>query len=102
MDNQRLISLLVFCFSIFMLWEAWQKHEHPVVPGATPASATVASSAAVPSLSSIPGTGVRVPTSVPSVSNTSAVVKTDLFIADISAQGGDLIRLELTKHRATN
>ena len=30
-----------------------------------------------------------------------AVIKTDLFNAEVSSQGGDLVHLELTKHRAT-
>jgi YidC/Oxa1 family membrane protein insertase len=29
MDTQRIIPLLVFLFSSFMLWEAWQRHQHP-------------------------------------------------------------------------
>ncbi len=29
MDNQRLILLLVFSFSVVMLWDAWQKQEQP-------------------------------------------------------------------------
>ena len=104
MDNQRLILLVVFFFSAFMLWEAWQKHEHPgLSTTATAASAVTASSAAVPTLSSIPATTGGVPATAAATGNApEAVVKTDLFIANISAQGGDLIRLELTRHQATN
>ena len=104
MDNQRLILLVVFCFSAFMLWEGWQKHEHPVLStAATATSTTTASNAAVPTLSSIPATTGGVPITTATLGNVpKAVVKTDLFIADISAQGGDLIRLELIKHHATN
>ena len=40
MDNRRLILLLVFSFSLVMLWDGWQKHNQPKV------AAPVASAAA--------------------------------------------------------
>jgi YidC/Oxa1 family membrane protein insertase len=103
MDNQRLILLAVFCFSIFMLWEGWQKHEHPGLPATTTTPTAVASSGDVPTLSPTPTAKDGVPATATVAANApKAVIKTDLFVADISAQGGDLVRLELTKHRATN
>jgi YidC/Oxa1 family membrane protein insertase len=33
MDTQRLILFIVFSFSILMLWDAWQKEQHPVPVG---------------------------------------------------------------------
>ena len=38
MDNRRLILLLVFSFSLVMLWDGWQKHNQPKAP-ATAAAA---------------------------------------------------------------
>ena len=32
MDTRRLILVLIFSFSVIMLWEAWQKHNAPKVP----------------------------------------------------------------------
>ena len=29
MDTQRLILFVVFAFSLLMLWENWQKAQHP-------------------------------------------------------------------------
>ena len=29
MDNRRLILLVIFFFSLAMLWSAWQKHNNP-------------------------------------------------------------------------
>jgi hypothetical protein len=29
MDNRRLLLLLVFSFSLVMLWDAWQKYNQP-------------------------------------------------------------------------
>ena len=105
MQNQRLILLLVFSFSLVMLWEAWQKQGQPkpvpatavatqgtVTSGAIPTPTQAASPTAIPA-AALPQ--IAVPTTV------KAGVKTDLFKAEISAEGGNLVRLELTKHRAT-
>jgi YidC/Oxa1 family membrane protein insertase len=105
MDNQRLFLLAVFGFSLFMLWNAWQKQGQPVAPAAVqsaqPAATVNADNVPKPSVP----TAVAVPT-VPSVSPADngaarAVVKTDLFTAEISASGGGLVRLELNQYRAT-
>jgi YidC/Oxa1 family membrane protein insertase len=29
MDNRRLLLLIVFSFSLVMLWDAWQKYSQP-------------------------------------------------------------------------
>jgi YidC/Oxa1 family membrane protein insertase len=105
MDNRRLILVLIFGFSILMLWEGWQRQHAPkpvpaVTDSAIPAApvATTAKSSAVPTPSaSLPGA----PNSSTSTSQAKFVrVKTDLFKADISSEGGDIVRLELLKHRA--
>ncbi len=111
MDKKRLntILLLTFMFSLFMLWDAWERAHKPppapaveataetgAVPGAPAAAPSVATASAVPTIASaapaaaLPGAGVP-----------KATVKTDLYTAEISAQGGDLVFLELEKHRAT-
>lgn len=111
MDNQRLILLLVFFFSLFMLWDGWQKHNQPVPNGPTTqsvqqtASQTPGASAApTTTLTSAPPVS---PSAVPapsqaaiSASAAKAVVKTDLYLAEISSTGGDLVRLELNQHKA--
>jgi YidC/Oxa1 family membrane protein insertase len=110
MDNRRLILLLVFSFALIMLWEAWQKQNapHPAAPSASAASTPAVTAAAAPTplanalpgatpLAAAPGAGgVDSPAKV-----ATAVVRTDLFEAEISSLGGDLQRLELIKHRAT-
>lgn len=106
MDNRRLILLVVFVFSLAMLWEAWQKHGQPkpATTAGTPA-ASVAGGTPVPTPtpSATPTPGA-VPTAVPATAASAApvtTVTTDLFRVDVSAQGGDLVRLELLQHKAT-
>ena len=107
MDNQRLILLLVFLFSLFMLWDGWQKQNQPapattsertaavtgIIPTPTPASSSMPSTSPsavpMPAQAGLAATGLK------------AVVKTDLYHAEISSVGGDLVRLELTQHKAT-
>jgi YidC/Oxa1 family membrane protein insertase len=105
MDNQRLILSLVFCFSLVMLWNAWQKHGQPVpVTQSVPAGAPGAVPGSVPAAS-----GLRAPQAVaqaavvqPAVAAPAITVKSDLMVAEISAQGGDVVRLELTQHKESD
>jgi YidC/Oxa1 family membrane protein insertase len=115
MDTQRLILLLVFFFSSMMLWEAWQKQGQPPsvatstsVSGAAsgPAAQVTGQSvsdAAVPSAPTFANSAAVVPGAEAAVASTAQTIKitTDLVSAEISAQGGDLVRLELLKHFAT-
>ncbi|MBV2234477.1 MAG: membrane protein insertase YidC [Sterolibacterium sp.] len=118
MDTQRLILLLVFSFSLIMLWEAWQKQEHPVAasaPSAVAARSVTSAADAVPTPASTATTAATSGDTAATVPDTAAAakdvsrtqfarqtIKTDLFLAEISAQGGDLVRLELPGHHATN
>jgi YidC/Oxa1 family membrane protein insertase len=110
MDNQRLILLLVFLFSVFMLWDGWQKQNLPqpvaakdqTLQQAGPAAASTAPTpttnlAAKPAAAAVPmpAQSAALPTGA------RAVVKTDVFMAEISSQGGDVVKLELPQHKAT-
>jgi YidC/Oxa1 family membrane protein insertase len=104
MDKKRLNALLLvtFMFSLFMLWDAWERaHRPPPAPAATESAATAvpgapaAGPAAVPTVAATPGA------TVPAANVPKATVQTDLYKAEISAQGGDLVYLELETHRAT-
>ena len=102
MDKKRLNALLfvTFVFSVFMLWDAWQRsHKPPPAPEAETATNVVpgapAAAGPVPTVATTPAA------TVPAANVPKAMVHTDLIKAEISAQGGDLIFLELEKHRAT-
>jgi len=59
MDTQRLILLVIFSFSLLMLWEAWEKEKRPK-PAATPPAAQQS----IPLPSKPPAPGAQAPGSV--------------------------------------
>lgn len=101
MDTQRLIMFVVFSFSILMLWDAWQKDQHPQPTQNMPA--TVASSTSgvpVPGKSAPTLPHAVVPDDVQQLPKGERIkVHTDTLYVEIDTVGGDIRRLELTKHR---
>ena len=103
MDTRRLILVFVFSFSLVMLWEAWQKHNNPQAPLATTPPATA--------IAPVPGATASAPVSAASVPDGNAAsasakaeiikVKTDLFVADVSTQGGTIVGHELNNYKAS-
>lgn len=108
MDNRRLILFVIFSFSILMLWDAWQREHTPQPVAATEQTInqTTKQSADVPAVSSTLATTA---TDAPNAEagfklekGQRITVETDLFKADIETVGGDLRKLELLKHRASD
>lgn len=107
MDTQRLILLVIFSFSLLMLWEAWEKEKRPkpAPPAAAqqqsvPAPAAPASPAAPagPPASAKPAPAA-VPGAAPAAKGDTVLVTTDLMRAEIDTLGGTLKRVELLKHK---
>ncbi len=109
MDTQRLVLLVIFSFSLLMLWEAWEKEKRPK-PAATPPPAQQQSvpapskPAAAPSPSATPGepakpSSAAVPSSAARAKGETVRVRTDLLFAEIDTLGGTLKRLELLRHK---
>ena len=114
MDIRRTILLMIFSFSLLMLWNNWQVHQGnpPLLGGATPAvTPTSAVTAGSNVDSNAPAAGVPV---APTVGNTTAPVvgvpgvataappqsqtvdfKTDVLHLTFDLQGAQLIRAEL-------
>ena len=100
MDNRRLILLLVFTFSLVMLWDAWQKYNQPKVAPTAATAAQVSNAAPQPSASlqaAVPGTtpATAVPVKAENVS-----LKTDLFSVEVSTLGGNIVTLDLNRYNA--
>ena len=113
MDTKRLILFVIFSMSILMLWDAWQNKNAPA-PVAQQVSTTNTAGVASND-SSIPdaGTGQNAAVNTTPIEQAAVgdyklsagqriSVTTDLYKADIDTTGGDLRRLELLKHRASN
>lgn len=106
MKLQRIIPLVIFTLSSFMLWDAWQASHLK-----KPVEVKVNANASLPSLQAGPTSSLS-STTLPSQGQSAAVVQdkgvlaqggtihvvTDQVVADISTVGGDLRDLSLTHH----
>ncbi|HWN30411.1 MAG TPA: membrane protein insertase YidC [Burkholderiales bacterium] len=102
MDTQRLFLLIVFCLSVFLLVDAWQRGNSPAQ--APHAEQPVKTQQVAPTPSEKLAAVQQAQTS-PQAAATEAgkkiSVKTDYLLAEIDTAGGDLRKLELMKHRDT-
>ena len=103
MDNRRLILLLVFSFSLVMLWDSWQKYNQPKIAAPTAALGAGQISAGTPQ----PSASLQAAVAAPAASTASVLakaetvtVKTDLFEAEVSTQGGDIVGLVLKRYNS--
>lgn len=106
MDNRRLILLFVFLFSLVMLWDAWIKHNQPPVAAVTaPAVTATDPAAAAPQPSAnlqraVADAGKTAPVvEAPGKAETISI-KTDLYTAEVSTQGGDIVGLALRRYKS--
>ena len=106
MDTRRLILVFIFSLSLVMLWDAWQKHNQPPLPVQTSASSATVNGSSVPASPTAqvtPASTLPVPTatSAPAVEKAQTIsIKTDLLLAEISTQGGDIVGLELNHYKS--
>ncbi|MDD3380343.1 MAG: membrane protein insertase YidC [Rugosibacter sp.] len=112
MDNRRLILLLVFSFSLVMLWDGWQKHNAPATQlvsavkqiGDTPQpsmpSLADVHNPSAPGLPAVTSNGNATPVN-PAVKPQTIKVETDLLAVEISTLGGDIVQLDLKKHHSS-
>jgi YidC/Oxa1 family membrane protein insertase len=91
MDTQRVVLFVIFSFSLFLLWDAWQKEQRVSAP------VPKAAEEYVPPLSEAPPTPRPESASLTQVGE-AVSVRTDLVAAEINLLGGDLRRLELVEY----
>lgn len=105
MDSQRLILLLILTFSLVMLWDGWQRQRLPIQNAPAPAAENATSAGAPTPTTTLSASSDAVPVVgplPPAADAAKAIIATDLYVAEVSAQGGDIVRLELTRHKATS
>jgi len=104
MDTRRLILFVIFSFSIMMLWDSWQKKNAPIadvkqqVQQEVPTSSTGNATNTLGAVAVINTAGDG---SFKLENGQRIKVATDLFQAEIDTNGGDLRRLVLNKHSAS-
>jgi len=103
MEQRSLIPLSIFVLALVMLWMNWIEYNQPTTT--TPPAAVVAPGAesrAIDDTVPTPTSAVTLPAATPSPSAAPRVrVETDVIRAEISAEGGNVVRLELLKHRSS-
>lgn len=115
MDLQRLFLFLIFAFSLVLVWDGWQRYQHPEQYIQQNAAATneLQKQQAVPSTGRAPGPSdfsglpasaqvAAAPAAVQLLTGKTIHVKTDIIEAEISTVGGDVRRLSLLKHPEGN
>lgn len=100
MDFQRFSLFLIFSFSIFLLWDGWQRTQNPAVQTAPVAAAPSATTPAA-TMNSAPLDTNAVAAQQKTPSGKKITVKTDRFVAEINTVGGDLRRLEFLQQYDT-
>lgn len=105
MDTRRLVLFVIFSMSILMLWDAWQREQEPALV-APQVQATNNVDGSVPSSAATKVTTTPIELAADSeyklLTGQRISVVTDLYQAEIETTGGDLRRLELVKHRASD
>jgi len=101
MDTRRLVLFVIFSMSILMLWDAWQRQHAPaeVVQQVTTNDGIPAP---ITNKANTVNANAAVDTDYKLQRGQRISVTTDLYKADIETTGGDLRKLELLKHRASD
>ena len=103
-DMRRTLLWVVFSMSLFLIWDAWNKHNgQPSL--FSPAPAKVAAAGSAPGVGGLPKANgtmapavapVGAPAAAPAVSE-QVTITTDLVKATLRSEGGTLSRVELLK-----
>ncbi len=110
MDIKRTVLLVVFSFSLLMLWENWNLYNGgpsllaPETASQQPAPKPQAD-ASLPQATtpSSPAATAQVPSAEPTAAQGQTItITTDLLKAEINTQGGEITRVELLKHEDNN
>ena len=103
MDTQRLILVVVFSFSLLLLWEAWQKETKPPASPSTPVASQEGTVPIPSALGEAPQPkGAAVPAAAAPADGgprETLHVQTDMVRADIDTRGGDIVYLELLQQK---
>ncbi len=103
MDYQRLFLFLIFSLSVFMLWDSWERSQHPQIQAISSAASSVVANLPEPIATEANSSGKKVNEvsgQTKRLPGKKIIVTTDWLVADISTVGGDLRRLELLRQHS--
>jgi YidC/Oxa1 family membrane protein insertase len=102
MDTQKLVLFFVFSFSLLLLWNAWQKEQQSIAPVAPLAPATLPAPAVSGNSPAVKG-AITVPQAATSEDKPRELLRiyTDTMVAEIDTLGGDIVYVELPRHKDT-
>ncbi len=95
MDFQRLFLFVIFSFSLMMVWDGWQRYQHPQTPSGADKPIQ---SQNIEKSASIAGHAEILQGSKEAVTGKIIKVKTDLMTVEINTLGGDIQGLNFLKH----
>ncbi len=101
MDLQRIFLFLIFSFSLMLVWDGWQRYQHPEQQIAIANNQLPKTQSAVPAALEKPAFLAKAITSQSrdqQEAGQTIGVNTDFLRAEISTLGGDISHLELIKH----
>ena len=100
MDTQRLILLVIFSFSLLMLWEAWEKEKRPK-PAPSPATAQGVPVPEKPVAAAAPAAkpSAAMPDGASPAKGEIVRISTDLIAVEVDTLGATLKRVELLRHK---
>ncbi|MDR2195095.1 MAG: membrane protein insertase YidC [Gallionellaceae bacterium] len=107
MDTRRLFLFLIFFLSIFLLWDSWQRFQHPAPPvvakDAVPQgqTAVVSGDSASTGVPAATAQAPALPAQEAATTGQKIKVKTDWLYAEIDTNGGSLRRLDFLRHHDT-
>ena len=110
-DMRRTLLWVVFSMSLFLIWDAWNKHNGQPSLFSPPPAAKPATSGAAPGASAIPvptsgatapaaiaAAAPVAPESAAALTSEKVTVTTDLIKATLDGKGADLVRVEFLRH----
>lgn len=95
MDLQRLFLFLIFVFSLGLIWDGWQRYQHPE-SFVQQATSNIAKPQQSQPIALAPAAITQASTS--QVTGKTIFVKTDVIEAEVNTVGGNITRLALLKH----
>jgi len=98
MDFQRLFLFLIFSFSLMMVWDGWQRYQHPEqIQQTQSASAKSDLPVATTKAAAVAAQTAMLEQSAMQVAGKIIKVKTDLLDVEINSIGGDIQHLDFIK-----